>query len=536
MKLKKLLVVCLAIVFVLSLVALAACNHEHEYTEWDYNNTQHWKICSKDGEIDETSRASHKLVNGVCECGFTHEHDYSTWRYDETYHWKVCSRDGDIDASSKAEHNFVNRVCECGAETAHEHSFTGWGFDANEHWRVCPADNAADMSSYAAHSWDANCTCECGATNHSLAFVYTSETAPAPVAEGGAVAAVCNTCSQQVDVAYNYGIAGADVAELTDNGRYYVSSAVAGSLKLKFEVLGIGTYSLSFTDVVIAGGQLSVTVDGEASDKCVVDGQSVTCQFVRADLNKIVEIELALSDVAVVPFVLVDYNAPKPAPTGNFVAHFYNSKNWSDVYVYSWENGGSTTILGAWPGTVIPEADEDGWYSAYYNVTEGSWNGTTLGVIFNNGSGTQTQDCMPTQNEVWITVDSELFYSKEDAEAHLRDMTPVPSDVYILVGQIGGANNWQETTASWSRVFSESNNYTLTVNFVEGDSFKVKLNQTGWDSEYGYTAMSASGDNGLDISGLFSEGENSNIDVNKACTCQITFRNGSIVVVVTSIG
>lgn len=541
MKTNKLLIVCLAIVFALSLVVLAAC-HEHDYSAWEHDDTQHWKVCADDGAINESTRANHRLTNGVCECGFTHEHDYSVWRYDDTHHWKVCSREGDIDQASKAEHNFVNRKCECGAETPHEHDFTGWGYDANEHWRVCPEDNAADKTSYAAHVWDENCTCECGATNHDLSFAYTSETAPAPVAEGGALATTCSKCSATVNVAYNYGITDA-VAKLSDNGRYYVSSSVSGEARVQFEIVNTGSYTLTFTDIVSGACGISVRVDGQMYYQYSLDIYDATIhtyqfdKFDRDDIGKTVEIKFEFNDVAVVPFVLIDFTAPDPAPVTNFVAHFYNSNSWSAVYVYTWENDGAIAHHGAWPGTQVSGPDADGWYTVYVNVTEGSWNGTKtgLGVIFNDGNGTQTGDCMPTQSEVWITIDNELFYTKAEAEEHLTKLTPVPSSAYILVGQIAGANCWQETTTSWSRVFSSDKANTLTVTFSAGDAFKVKLNSAGWEPQYGYEALSASGADGVNISGLFSEGENANIEVSKACTCNITFNGGVITVVVTAI-
>lgn len=46
------------------------CNeHEHSYTEWGYNETQHWKECPDDHEKDESSIGNHKFEAGECECG-----------------------------------------------------------------------------------------------------------------------------------------------------------------------------------------------------------------------------------------------------------------------------------------------------------------------------------------------------------------------------------------------------------------------------------------------------------------------------------
>lgn len=45
--------------------------HEHSYTEWGYNETQHWKECPEDHEKDDDTVKNHNFVNGSCECGKT---------------------------------------------------------------------------------------------------------------------------------------------------------------------------------------------------------------------------------------------------------------------------------------------------------------------------------------------------------------------------------------------------------------------------------------------------------------------------------
>ncbi len=47
--------------------------HEHSYTEWGYNTTQHWKQCPEDDEIDESTKKDHNFVDGSCECGATQQ-------------------------------------------------------------------------------------------------------------------------------------------------------------------------------------------------------------------------------------------------------------------------------------------------------------------------------------------------------------------------------------------------------------------------------------------------------------------------------
>ena len=58
-------------VLALSCGIAAGCGggHEHSYTEWGYNETQHWKQCPEDDEIDESTKKAHDFVDGSCECG-----------------------------------------------------------------------------------------------------------------------------------------------------------------------------------------------------------------------------------------------------------------------------------------------------------------------------------------------------------------------------------------------------------------------------------------------------------------------------------
>ena len=72
----KLLVAVLATLMCLSLGLFVACNdetHTHSYTQWAYDDTQHWKVCPDDGAIDESSYGEHVFVAGECECGATQQ-------------------------------------------------------------------------------------------------------------------------------------------------------------------------------------------------------------------------------------------------------------------------------------------------------------------------------------------------------------------------------------------------------------------------------------------------------------------------------
>lgn len=122
MKKKKFLLV-LAVPTVLCTLAagaLTGCGekHEHTYTKWASNETQHWLVCPDDSAKDENSVADHEFgTDGACiDCGYAepHTHAYTKWKTSDTEHWKVCPEDNQEQVGSRAPHNFVNGECECG--------------------------------------------------------------------------------------------------------------------------------------------------------------------------------------------------------------------------------------------------------------------------------------------------------------------------------------------------------------------------------------------------------------------------------------
>ena len=45
-----------------------SAEHVHNYTEWHYTNTEHWRVCPEDGAA--TEKSPHSFIDGKCECGF----------------------------------------------------------------------------------------------------------------------------------------------------------------------------------------------------------------------------------------------------------------------------------------------------------------------------------------------------------------------------------------------------------------------------------------------------------------------------------
>ena len=60
-------------------VGISACGekepdtpeHTHEYTKWQYDADQHWKVCPADDAMDPAGKSAHDFKDGKCECGAT---------------------------------------------------------------------------------------------------------------------------------------------------------------------------------------------------------------------------------------------------------------------------------------------------------------------------------------------------------------------------------------------------------------------------------------------------------------------------------
>ena len=104
---KLLLVLVATLCLCLGFGVFAACKkddsgkkHVHDYSEWAYNGTEHWKVCPVDDAEQEGTREEHTIVDGKCECGYqeappAHVHTYTELQSDVTYHWLECPVDND---------------------------------------------------------------------------------------------------------------------------------------------------------------------------------------------------------------------------------------------------------------------------------------------------------------------------------------------------------------------------------------------------------------------------------------------------------
>ena len=168
MKRKSLLtILTIAMVFVLSLSVLTACNkNKHEFsTEWKFDEKNHWHECTTKNHTDTTEKAPHvftwtektpagvhtdKVEKGVCECGYETErtisdtatHAYGEeWKKDASGHWHESTCDAkapthDVMKSDFAAHTFgegeVTKPADYGVVGEKKFTCTVCGYEKTE--------------------------------------------------------------------------------------------------------------------------------------------------------------------------------------------------------------------------------------------------------------------------------------------------------------------------------------------------------------------------------------------------------------------
>ena len=176
-------------------------SHEHSYDDWSKDGTSHWHECTDDGcpEKPESvkDKAAHTYTDDAdttCDvCGYertvtppVHEHTYSDWSKDSTNHWRECTDDGcperDESITDKAAHVYsvytdnAAATCNvCGYERTvtppvHEHTYSDWIADGETgHYRICTDEycTSADKGRVAeVHLYDDDADMICNACGY----------------------------------------------------------------------------------------------------------------------------------------------------------------------------------------------------------------------------------------------------------------------------------------------------------------------------------------------------------------------------------
>lgn len=164
--------------------SLRACSHD--FSQWAYSDTQHWKKCANCDAEDAVNKTDHTGGTATCKaeavcttCGQPYgninpnNHDYSQTRMTPTY------KASDATCTTPVTYYYS---CVCGAtgtntfnstkedEQAKGHAFAAaWEHNDDKHWHKCTRDGCTGIDAEAAHEWQpatytAPKTCVCGAT------------------------------------------------------------------------------------------------------------------------------------------------------------------------------------------------------------------------------------------------------------------------------------------------------------------------------------------------------------------------------------
>ena len=132
--------------------------------------------------------------------------------------------------------------------------------------------------------------------------------------------------------------------------------------------------------------------------------------------------------------------------------YFVNAQGWAKVNIYTW-----SPEVGTWPGVAMKkEAEQLAGFNVYsYTVEKGTSFG---GMLFNNGSGTQTGDLQWTAGKYYV---KDGWYTKEEAEAKLAG--PVVT-VWTMVGDKAlFGTDWDLNATANDLVKQEDGSWVLTL-------------------------------------------------------------------------
>ena len=80
-----------------------------------------------------------------------------------------------------------------------------------------------------------------------------------------------------------------------------------------------------------------------------------------------------------------------------------SAPTWSNVYLYSWYDGGAVQPCGAWPGLQVNK-DSNGWWSYTFDS-----NVKSVNIIWNNGTGEQTIDITDVTQSTCYDLDTDVY-------------------------------------------------------------------------------------------------------------------------------
>ena len=133
--------------------------------------------------------------------------------------------------------------------------------------------------------------------------------------------------------------------------------------------------------------------------------------------------------------------------------YFVDNQGWGKANIYTW-----TPEVGTWPGVAMTkEANQLAGYNVYsYTVEKGTSFG---GMLFNNGSGTQTSDLVWTAGKYYV---KDGWYTKEEAEAKLAG--PVTTTWTMVGDKALFGTEWDLNASANDLVKQNDGSWVLTLN------------------------------------------------------------------------
>ena len=181
--------------------------------------------------------------------------------------------------------------------------------------------------------------------------------------------------------------------------------------------------------------------------------------------------------------------------------YFVNVDNWANVKIYTW-----SPEIATWSGENMKKeseqiGDKDVWS---YTVEKGTSFG---GMLFNNGSGTQTGDLVWTPGKYYV---KDGWYTKEEATAKLNaGTTPTPTAYYV----VGTFNGWTNPDPTYAMT-AEDNLYKKTFTLAAG-MHMMKVTDGTWNDGCNWGYFDVTGRYQEVTEGTNDEGENNgNILIN----------------------
>ena len=149
--------------------SLRACSHD--FSQWAYSDTQHWKKCANCDVEDAVNKTDHSGGTATCtepktctvcnqQYGNSLGHEYTVLQKDESGHWYKCSRCDVEDTANKKEHSGGTATCTekavcttCGQSygnvdaTNHDFEHGTYLYDNTQHWKKCSRCDVTDTKS-----------------------------------------------------------------------------------------------------------------------------------------------------------------------------------------------------------------------------------------------------------------------------------------------------------------------------------------------------------------------------------------------------